>query len=105
MIDPAVFTAETFGTLLVGVIIAVVLAALVIAAISLGLFRAGKLPHPAPLVISLSLLAIVALVGGLITGSGDAYTIAATGIGALAGALSVASKGTIRDKDSDTPSE
>jgi hypothetical protein len=92
MIDPAVITAESIGQLILGLIVAVVLAALVIAAISFGLFRAGKLPHPAPLVISLSLLAIVALVGGLITNNGDAFTIAATGVGALAGALSVAAK-------------
>lgn len=92
MIDPNVITADSIGQLILGLIVAVVLAALVIAAISFGLFRAGKLPHPAPLVISLSLLAIVALVGGLITGNGDAFTIAATGVGALAGALSVAAK-------------
>lgn len=92
MIDPSILTSESLGTLIVGLIIAVVLSALVIAAISWGLFRAGRLPHPAPLIISVSLIGLVALVGGLITGNGDAFTIAATGVGALAGALSVAAK-------------
>jgi hypothetical protein len=92
VIDPAILTSESLGTLIVGLIIAVVLSALVIAAISWGLFRAGRLPHPAPLIISVSLIGLVALVGGLITGNGDAFTIAATGVGALAGALSVAAK-------------
>jgi hypothetical protein len=104
VIDPSVITADAIGQLLLGLIVAVVLSALVIGAISWGLFRAGKLPHPAPLIISVSLIGLVALVGGLITNNGDAFTIAATGVGALAGALSIAAKGP-RSNDKDTPDE
>lgn len=99
MIDPAAITTDTIGSLILGLIVAVVLASLVIAAISWGLFRAGRLPHPAPLIISVSLIGLVALVGGLITGNGDAFTIAATGVGALAGALSIAAKGSSKDDE------
>lgn len=52
------------------------------------LFKAGQLSHPAPLIVSLSVLTSVALVGGMATGSVEALTLAATGLGALAGSLS-----------------
>jgi len=40
-----------------------------------------------PLVISLGALTFVALMGALITNNGDAFTLAATGMGAIAGAV------------------
>lgn len=52
------------------------------------LFRAGQLHHPGPIVVSLSMLTSIALVGGLLTDSVEALTLAATGLGALAGSLS-----------------
>jgi hypothetical protein len=60
------------------------------------LFRAGRLPHPAPIVISLSMLTGAALLLGA-QGSETMLTLAATGFGALAGALSAI----YRPKDDD----
>jgi hypothetical protein len=40
-----------------------------------------------PLVISLGMLTFVALIGALVTNNGDAFTLAATGMGAIAGAV------------------
>jgi hypothetical protein len=51
------------------------------------LYKSGQLPHPGPIIVSLSLLTAVALVAGIVTSSQQALTLAATGIGALAGAM------------------
>jgi len=40
-----------------------------------------------PLVIALGILTFIALMGALLTSSSDAYTLAATGMGAIAGAV------------------
>jgi len=57
----------------------------------LGLLRAGKLPPSVALVISLSLLTLVAMVGFIATindsNSAELATLAGTGLGALAGAV------------------
>jgi hypothetical protein len=77
---------------------AVSLAVVVVAFAAFGflLFRAGRLPHPAPIVISLSMLTGAALLLGA-QGSETMLTLAATGFGALAGALSAI----YRPKDDD----
>lgn len=57
----------------------------------LGLLRAGKLPPSVALVISLSMLTLVAMVGFIATlddsNSAELATLAGTGLGALAGAV------------------
>lgn len=60
------------------------------AIILVGVFivRSGNLPHPGPLIVSLSLLTAIALVGGIATSNGEVLTLAATGLGALAGSVS-----------------
>ena len=69
---------------------AAIIAAAGIVALVLGwaLLRAGKHPAPTMLVLSLSLLAMVALIGGLLADNDSALAIASAGLGALAGAVS-----------------
>jgi hypothetical protein len=74
------------------------IALLIIAVVALVLFgwllyRSGQLSHPAPLIVSLSLLTAVGLVGGLILQNTDALNLAAVGFGALAGSLAVVYRG------------
>jgi succinate-acetate transporter protein len=72
------------------------------------LFRAGRLPHPSPIVISLSMLTAVALLLAAAQESDAFLTIAGTGIGALAGALASIYKAPPDDRkpppDDDPPS-
>jgi len=51
------------------------------------LMAAAVLPHPAILVSSLSVLTLLAIGEGLATDNDEAWTIAAAGIGALAGSV------------------
>lgn len=69
-----------------GLVIALVAIAVVVA-FGWMLTLAGRLAHPGPIVVSLSLLTAIALIGGIVTGSGEVLTLAATGMGALAGSL------------------
>ena len=68
---------------------AIVVAAGVVAVTLLwALLRSGHYPAPTMLVLSVSLLSITALIGGLVTRSDSALAIASAGLGALAGAVS-----------------
>jgi hypothetical protein len=73
------------------------------AAVAFGalLVRAGQLPHPGPVVVSLSLLTGIALVGGIVTGSTEVLTLAATGVGAMAGSLAAIYRTNAPDGDND----
>jgi hypothetical protein len=51
------------------------------------LYKSATLAQPAPIVASLSMLSVVALIIFGLTSSPEAATLAATGIGAMAGAL------------------
>jgi predicted exporter len=62
------------------------------------LLRAGRLPSPMSLVVALSLLSVIALIGFIFTSNESLLTIAATGVGALAGAVSTE----FRHHDKDT---
>jgi uncharacterized membrane protein len=66
-----------------------------------GLIGAGQHPAPSMLVVSLSLLTLTALLGGLITGSETALALAGAGIGALAGAVSSTFTQQRRNRDDD----
>lgn len=48
---------------------------------------AARLPAPSALIVALSLLTLVAVLGALFTGDESAWTVGATGIGAMAGSL------------------
>jgi hypothetical protein len=63
--------------------------------------RAATLPDPQPLVVAIALLTLVALLGALVTGNESAYTLAATGLGAIAGALTATYKDGGGDRDAD----
>lgn len=52
------------------------------------ILRAASYEAPASLIVALSLLTFLALVGAIVTDSTELTTLAATGIGALAGAVS-----------------
>jgi Mn2+/Fe2+ NRAMP family transporter len=54
---------------------------------------AENVPDPQPLVIALALLTLLALLGALVTGNENAYTLSATGLGAIAGAVTATWKG------------
>jgi hypothetical protein len=51
------------------------------------LIAAATRPPPSMLIISLSLLTLLAISGGVITNNDEAWTIAAAGVGALAGSV------------------
>lgn len=51
------------------------------------LVKAGSLPPPAALVTALSVLTMMAIAGGIFSDSQSSWTIAAAGIGALAGSV------------------
>lgn len=67
-----------------------VIAMAILAAVILtrGLIYAGKAPAPSMLVVSVSLLSLTALIGGLIFDSDSSLALAGAGVGAIAGALS-----------------
>lgn len=53
-----------------------------------GLLRAAVMPHPMAIVIALSILTLVAIIAALVDEASDRFiTLAATGIGAIAGAV------------------
>jgi hypothetical protein len=66
-------------TIVVGFIVAIVV---------LSILRAGKLQHPMPLIVALSVVTVISIAGYVLTEDAPLATIAATGVGALAGALS-----------------
>ena len=70
-------------TLVLGM--AMVLLATVI--VSFAVLRASKYPPPTALITALSLLTLFAVAGGIASRNDEAWTIAAAGIGALAGSV------------------
>ena len=74
----------------VTVIVAALIIVTIITSIMLtrGLIKAGQSPAPSMLVVSVSLLSLTALIGGLAFNSDSALALAGAGIGALAGAVS-----------------
>lgn len=78
------------STAAVAVILAFLMITTIISSILLmrGLIRAGQSPAPSMLVVSVSLLSLTALIGGLIFNSDSALALAGAGIGAIAGAVS-----------------
>lgn len=74
----------------IGIIAAIAAAASTVIAAVIGwaLLKAGKHPAPSMLVLSVALLSMTALLGGLIFDSDSSIAIASAGLGALAGAVS-----------------
>lgn len=66
------------------------------------LLRAGRLPAPMALVVALALLSTISLVGFVFTSKESMLTVAATGVGALAGAVSAQFNSHSNDDD-DSP--
>ena len=87
-----------------GIWVVVLLIVGVVALVLFGwlLFRSGQLLHPAPLIVSISLLTAVALVSGVVTTNNDALNLAAVGFGALAGSLAVVFRDRPDPKQEDT---
>lgn len=52
------------------------------------LLKAAEYPAPVTLTVSLSILTLLSIVGAIVTDSTELVTLAATGLGALAGAVS-----------------
>lgn len=69
------------------------------AVLTWGLLRAAVLPHPMAIVIALSILTMLSIVGALVADqlSDQFLTLAATGIGAIAGAVTSSFNG--KDKN------
>ena len=89
--DPTTPTDEAYQAIeVLAVVVAVVTVFFVIFAVLL--LRAGRLQHPGPLIVSLSMLTAVALVLGIVRTSEAAIAIAGTGVGALAAALAAVYK-------------
>jgi hypothetical protein len=68
------------------------------------LLKAGSLNSPAPLIVALSMLTLIALLGALITDNSDAINLAAVGFGALAGSLAAVYQRDHDDKNDPPPS-
>ena len=73
------------------------------AVLTWGLLRAAVLPHPMAIVIALSILTLVAIISALVADdlAEQFLTLAATGIGAIAGAVTSSFNGKDRDGGQD----
>lgn len=63
------------------------------------LITAADKPQPAILIIALSMLTLLSIAGGVITQNDEAWTIAAAGVGALAGSVTALFERYKYDKD------
>jgi len=70
-----------------GLILAMVVVLIAATVISFAVLRASKFPPPTALITALSLLTLFAIAGGIASRNDEAWTIAAAGIGALAGSV------------------
>jgi hypothetical protein len=71
------------AALIVGMAMVLVAATVV----SFAVLRASKYPPPTALITALSILTLFAIAGGIASRNDEAWTIAAAGIGALAGSV------------------
>lgn len=78
----------TLRELALALVIAFVLTMATVGVAMWAILRAGRLPSPMSLVVALALLSMLALVAFVFTGTESLLTITATGVGALAGAVS-----------------
>jgi hypothetical protein len=69
------------------VLVAIALVLLVAVVLTWALLKAGSLPPPTALVTALSVLTLFAMAGGIAQRGNEAWTIAAAGVGALAGSV------------------
>jgi len=76
-------TPEAVGVIAMAIIL--ILAAAIL--MTWAVLRAATLPPPTALITSLSLLSLFATAGGIVTNNNAAWTIAAAGVGALAGSV------------------
>jgi hypothetical protein len=77
-VQPGILVLITISTLIGGVVAWFMARSMI---------KAAEFPDPQPLVIALGLLTLIALLGALVSGNENAYTLAATGMGAIAGAV------------------
>jgi hypothetical protein len=75
------------AALAVAIAIGVSFGVLLVRSLSSTISDAARLPAPSALIVALSLLTLVAIIGALLTGDESAWTVGATGIGAMAGSL------------------
>lgn len=86
--DPNTIT--VFGTpvhILVAVTVSLLMLLVIAGLMTWALIRAGSMRPPAALVTALSMLTLVAIIGGIATTNDEAWAIAAAGVGALAGSV------------------
>ena len=79
--------ADPSWTAITGLILAMVVILIAATVISFAVLRASKFPPPTALITALSLLTLFAIAGGIASRNDEAWTIAAAGIGALAGSV------------------
>lgn len=92
----------TLRELAVAIVVAFVLTMATVGVATWAILRAGRLPSPMSLVVALALLSMLALVAFVFTGTESLLTITATGVGALAGAVSTQFRG--KDEGDNSPS-
>lgn len=98
-------TAAGFDLLVVGTIVGIVVALGTLIIMAVLLFKSSKLANPAPIVASVSMLSAVSLVVYAVTQAAEAATLAATGLGALAGTLSSIYGRVEKPKNDDPPKD
>jgi hypothetical protein len=75
------------AVLAIAIAVGVGFGVLLVRSLSATISDAARLPAPSALIVALSLLTLVAIIGALLTGDESAWTVGATGIGAMAGSL------------------
>ena len=81
---------ELLGATPAGAIVIAMIGLMVIGTtvlIAWAVLRAAKYPPPTSLITALSLLSLLAILGGIATNNNAAWTIGAAGVGALAGSV------------------
>jgi len=68
-------------------VLSVVMVLIAAVVISFAILRASKFPPPTALITALTLLTLFSVAGGIASRNDEAWTIAAAGIGALAGSV------------------
>jgi hypothetical protein len=84
---PAALAFSSDGYLLVAWVLGVALILLTAIIMVRSILAAATRPPPSMLIVALSLLTLLAVAGGVVTNNDEAWTIAAAGVGALAGSV------------------
>jgi hypothetical protein len=84
---PLDYLEEPSWSAVTGLVLGMAMVLIAATVISFAILRASKFPPPTALITALSLLTLFSVAGGIASRNDEAWTIAAAGIGALAGSV------------------